>query len=174
MSPLHCAATLLLARHAEAEQAGEPAADGGGSLTATGHRQARALGKELAGRRVAWVYASPLAPALQTAEIAAAVLGVQVTVCSGLRELAAGEGGAEVLARMSAELGGIADAHPGETVLVVSHGDVLGYAVPRLALNLPAGYAQARPLAYAGLVEAATDSDGMVVRGWAGRSLTVS
>ena len=202
MSPLHCAATLLLARHAEAVYEDEWVADRGGSLTLLGRRQARELGESLAGRRVAWVYASPMARAVQTAEIAAAVLGLHVTVREGLREFSVGdhagqpfregmfaasydawlagdaraqvpggESGAEVLARMTAELGGIADAHQGETVLVVSHGDVLGFAVPRLALNLPAGYAQTQPLGYAAVVEAATDSDGMVVRGWAGRNL---
>jgi probable phosphoglycerate mutase len=199
---LHCAATLLLARHAEAEYEDELVADRGGSLTVTGRRQARVLGESLAGRRVAWVYTSPMARAVQTAEIAAGVLGLHVSVREGLREFAVGdhagrpfrenmfaasydawlagdeqarvpggESGAEVLARMAAELAGIADLHPGETVLVVSHGGVLGYAVPHLAVNLPGGFAGEWPLGYADLVEAAADADGMVVRGWAGRGL---
>jgi len=44
---LHCDATLLLARHAEAEYDGPLVGDRGGSLTVRGRQQARALGESL-------------------------------------------------------------------------------------------------------------------------------
>ncbi|PVG82689.1 hypothetical protein DDE18_09990 [Nocardioides gansuensis] len=85
MSDLQCAATLLLARHGEAEYESSHGADEGGSLTARGREQARALAIELAGARVAHLWTSTLARAVQTGEIVAAALGVGVTTRSGLR-----------------------------------------------------------------------------------------
>ena len=49
--------------------------DDGGSLSAAGRGQARALGERLRGERIARVWCSPLSRAVQTAEIAAGVLG---------------------------------------------------------------------------------------------------
>ena len=60
-----------------------------------------------------------------------------------------GESGAEVVARMGAELERIADLHRGEAVLVVSHGGVICTAVPALAGNLPARFAGGRTSATA-------------------------
>jgi len=164
MSSIQCATTIVVARHAEAEYETSEWDDEGGSLTLPGRRQAAELGEALAGRRVAHVWTSTLARAVQTAEIVAARLGVGVTTRRGLREfssgdftgstrdvdpflqtyqrwlegeldvrLPGGETGREVADRFGAVLREVADAHPGETVLVVAHGGVIGLGVPALA-----------------------------------------
>jgi probable phosphoglycerate mutase len=91
MSELFCPATLVLARHGEAEYECVGLSDDGGSLTGSGRRQARELAEGLAGDRVAAVWCSDLSRSVQTAEIAAAALGLTtVTVASGLREVSVG------------------------------------------------------------------------------------
>ncbi len=164
MTALQCAATLVVVRHAEAEYESSEWDDEGGSLTLLGRRQAAALGESLAGRRVAHVWTSTLARAVQTAEIVAARLGVGVTTRRGLCEfssgdlssetrdldpfletyqrwvggdldvrLPGGETGREIADRFGDVLREIADAHPGETVLVVSHGGAIGLGVTAIA-----------------------------------------
>lgn len=91
MSDLFCAANILVARHGEAtyDEVGI-ASDDGGWLTDIGRKQAASLAHELVGRRVAAIWCSDMARAVQTAEIAAAVLGVSVRVRTGLREASVG------------------------------------------------------------------------------------
>lgn len=90
MSDLQCASRLFLARHGEAEYETDLVTDDGGSLTQTGREQARELGDRLRDERISRVWCSPLSRAVQTAEIAAAVLGVDVVVREGLREYGVG------------------------------------------------------------------------------------
>lgn len=90
MTSLQCPARLFVARHAEAEYETDLCSDDGGSLTALGRRQARGLAERLRGERVARVWTSSLSRAVQTAEIAAAVLGADVVVREGLREYGVG------------------------------------------------------------------------------------
>ena len=90
VSDLHCPATLVVARHAEAAFVEDWFSDEGGSLTPAGRGQAHALADSLAGRRVAAVYSSDVSRAVQTAEIVAARLGVAVTACKSLREVCIG------------------------------------------------------------------------------------
>ncbi len=90
MSDLHCPTRVLLARHGEAEYESGLTTDDGGSLTAAGRQQARDLGERLRDQHVARVWCSPLSRAVQTAEIAAAVLGVDGVVREGLREYGVG------------------------------------------------------------------------------------
>lgn len=90
MSDLHCPSRVLLARHGEAEYESGLTTDDGGSLTAAGRQQARDLGERLSDRHVARVWCSPLSRAVQTAEIAASILGVDVVVREGLREYGVG------------------------------------------------------------------------------------
>ncbi len=90
MSSLQCPARILVARHGEADYETDLISDDGGSLSALGRKQSRALGERLAGERVARVWTSPLSRAVQTAEIAASVLGSDVVVREGLREYAVG------------------------------------------------------------------------------------
>ena len=89
MSSLHCPARVYLARHGEATYETGAVSDGDGQLTPEGRAQARRLGETLRGERIARVWTSPLARAVQTAEIAAGVLGVGVVVRQGLREYGA-------------------------------------------------------------------------------------
>lgn len=91
VSDLFCAATLLFARHGEAEYAERHFSDEGGTLTWRGREQAARLGEGLAGRRIARVWSSDLARAVQTAEIAAHRLGVGVVTRPGLREVDVGD-----------------------------------------------------------------------------------
>jgi broad specificity phosphatase PhoE len=156
MTEPFCPATLLLTRSAET------AADRG--LSMPGRAEARRLAEALRPRRVALVYCSPAVRAVQTAEIAAGVLGCPVRVRAELADVhtdvhrsdqgwlaaarqrwyagdlraAAGDGerGADVLARVRSVLEQIADEHRGETVLIVGHGLALSLAVARLARNL--------------------------------------
>jgi broad specificity phosphatase PhoE len=91
VSDLQCPARVFFARHGEAEYETELLMDHGGSLTTAGRAQARELGEKLRGERIVHVYCSTISRAVQTAELAAAVLGVEVTVREGLVELALGE-----------------------------------------------------------------------------------
>jgi 2,3-bisphosphoglycerate-dependent phosphoglycerate mutase len=91
MSDLHCPARLIVARHGEAVYETDTMTDSGGSLTTLGRGQARELGERLAGERVAGVVCSELSRSVQTAEIAAAALGLPVEVRRGLQEFAIGD-----------------------------------------------------------------------------------
>jgi len=161
-------ATILVARHAEAEYETHHWADEGGSLTRVGRDQAHALGRRLAERGIAHVYASTYARAVQTAEIAASRLGVTVTTREGLREfsvgsmagsraddpfaetygawlagdldrrLPGGESGAELRLRMHHVLYEIEERHRGETVLAISHGGLMRLTLPLILTREPA------------------------------------
>lgn len=91
MSDLQCAATLLVARHGDAEY-GHPSvlSDEGGWLSAKGIEQTTALAQSLAGRRVAAVRTSTLARAVQSGAVAAEVLGVDSHAVEGLEEFSVG------------------------------------------------------------------------------------
>lgn len=91
MSTLQCPTTIILARHAEAEYEDANWSDVGGSLTARGRLQARELATSLRDRRIAHVWCSSYARAVQTGEIAAALLGVGATTREGLREFLVGD-----------------------------------------------------------------------------------
>lgn len=81
---------MFVARHGEAEYESDLISDDGGSLTRLGRSQARDLAESLSGERVARVWTSPMSRAVQTAEIVAARLGVDVVVREGLREYGVG------------------------------------------------------------------------------------
>jgi broad specificity phosphatase PhoE len=166
MSDLHCPATVLVARHGEAEHESELLSDAGGSLTATGRAQSRELADCLADRNVALVYTSPLSPAVQTAEIVAGRLGCSVRVREAFVEPPADDSAEHVIARMSAGLEEIADLHRGETVLVVTHGWVMGLVLPHLAANLPDSHGVGRPLPGCCPVRMSVDADGWHCAEW--------
>ncbi|MGA9346720.1 MAG: histidine phosphatase family protein, partial [Nocardioidaceae bacterium] len=90
MSDLFCPATVIVARHGEAEYDSDHVSDDGGSLTVAGRSQAMELAESLRGRRVAAVWCSDMARSVQTAEIVAGVLSVPVRVRPGLREFSVG------------------------------------------------------------------------------------
>ena len=91
MSDLHCAATLLIARHGDAEY-GHPSvlSDEGGWLSDKGIEQTTALAQSLATRRVARVYTSTFARAVESGALAAKVLGVDARAVTGLEEFSVG------------------------------------------------------------------------------------
>jgi broad specificity phosphatase PhoE len=188
MTSLQCATTLVVARHGEAEYESSEWNGEGGSLTQLGRKQAADLAASLAGRRVAHVWTSTLARAVQTAEIVAARLGIGVTTRVGLCEfgpgslggprdldpfvetylrwmdgeldvrLPGGDTGREIADRFGDVLREIADAHPGETVLVVSHGGAIGLGVPAIArMDAARG-----PLGNCDTVEVLADADAWV------------
>lgn len=202
MSDLQCAATVVVARHGEAEYDLPGVSDDGGSLTLAGRQQALALAEQLADRRIASVWCSDLARAVQTAEIVAGALGCGVRVRAGLREFGVGdwaggdyrdagfaalfeswrsgdldvgppgaETGAQVVARMAAELESIADAYRGETCLVVTHGGSMTMALPWLARNVAADLAWGHSVPNCGTAEMAVDADGWVLRSWPGLTI---
>lgn len=68
-----------------------------------------------------------------------------------------GESGAEVAQRFGAVLDEAVEQHTGETVLVFSHGGVMGVGLPALVGNLAQDMAEQHPLPSCGLVELAAD-----------------
>ncbi len=91
MTDLQCAARVFVARHGEAAYESELLSDAGGWLTPLGRDQARVLAESMAGERIARVWTSDMARAVQTGEIVAARLGVDVIVRKGLREFGVGD-----------------------------------------------------------------------------------
>ncbi|HEX3931735.1 MAG TPA: histidine phosphatase family protein [Nocardioides sp.] len=91
MSDVHCPARIIVARHGEAEYETPEMNAAGGSLTTLGRAQARDLGERLRPEKVAAVISSELSRAVQTAEIAAGVLGLPVRVRERIAEFPAGD-----------------------------------------------------------------------------------
>ena len=203
MSDLQCAARVFVARHGEAVYESELLSDAGGWLSPLGREQARALAERVAPERISRVWTSDMARAVQTGEIVAAALGVDVVVRKGLREfgvgdaagttgdpdpfaetfaawldgdLAAripgGESGEDVVERYTAVLDEIADAHRGESVLVVSHGGVMCMALSAVARNLALSHSRDLPMPNCGVVALEGDADGWVARSWADSTLS--
>ena len=77
-----------------------------------------------------------------------------------------------MVARYEAVLEEVADAHRGESVLVVSHGGVMCLVLPLLARNLAPDHTRDLPLPNCGVVALEADADGWVARSWAGTPLT--
>jgi broad specificity phosphatase PhoE len=141
--------TLLLARHGETDWNRELRIQGHSDvdLNEAGRAQARALAEELAGVDLDAVYSSDLSRARETADIVAATKGLRVRIDPELREREYGswegltreeieqrfgthahhdgETDAQVRERMVRAATRIVAAHPGENVLVVSHGGAL-------------------------------------------------
>lgn len=129
MSALQCATTMVIACPVDTSQA----TPGGPVLSERGRRQAADLADLLSSRRVAHVWTSTTATAALTGAWIAERLGVGSTVSEGLRELDLSEvadpeapllrSGAEgtLVEPFTETLQEIADIHPGETVLIVSH-----------------------------------------------------
>jgi len=149
--------TLLLVRHGETDWNADGRLQGRTDrpLSEFGRLQASQLAEELADERVAAIYASDLSRARETAAIVGERLGLAVVLDPGLREKDWGtwEGltpverdrvefvGESTEAHQERVLGAlrrIADRHPGERVLVVTHGGsmrrvqtaALGVALP--------------------------------------------
>ncbi len=203
MSDLQCAARVFVARHGEAVYESDLLSDAGGWLSPLGRDQAQALAERVAPERIARVWTSDMARAVQTGEIVAAALGADVVVRTGLREfgvgdaagttgdpdpfaetfaawlggdltarIPGGESGEDVVERYTAVLDEIADAHRGESVLVVSHGGVMCMALSAVARNLALSHSRDLPMPHCGVVALEGDVDGWVARSWADRPLS--
>jgi 2,3-bisphosphoglycerate-dependent phosphoglycerate mutase len=82
-----------------------------------------------------------------------------------------GESGTELAARVRAVLEEVAGSHPGESVLVISHGGAMGVGLPALAANLPSDIIRLHPLPNCGVVElTAQSADWRAVR-WLDRAV---
>src|SRR5262245_52525500 len=133
--------TLLLVRHGETDWNAEGRLQGHTDrpLNSFGREQANQLAGRLAGDGIAAVYASDLARARETAEIVGERLGLTVVIDPDLREKNwgtwegltgperdrvefVGESTQEHSERMLRAVRRIAERHPGDRVLVVTHG----------------------------------------------------
>lgn len=83
-----------------------------------------------------------------------------------------GESGEDVVQRYTAVLEEIADAHRGESVLVVSHGGVMCMALSAVARNLALSHSRDVPMPNCGVVALEGDADGWVARSWADQPLS--
>jgi broad specificity phosphatase PhoE len=141
--------TLILARHGETDWNRDGIWQGHGdpSLNDLGRRQAAELAERLAAVELAALYSSDLRRAYETAEIVAAVKGLDITADPDLREMDVGSWSgltSEEIATRFPEmthhdgevreafdtralgvLRRIAGAHEGSSVLVVTHGGVI-------------------------------------------------
>ncbi|HEX7526613.1 MAG TPA: histidine phosphatase family protein [Gaiellaceae bacterium] len=136
--------TLLLIRHGETDWNAEGRLQGHTDrpLNDHGRRQAAALAERLAGEAVAAVYSSDLARARETAEILAERLGLPVVDDPDLRERNwgnweglrgternrieyVGEAQDAHAERVIRAVRRIAELHPGERIVVVTHGGSL-------------------------------------------------
>ncbi|HXY17309.1 MAG TPA: histidine phosphatase family protein [Gaiellaceae bacterium] len=149
MAVTSTATTILLVRHGETDWNRDRRIQGHTDvpLNESGREQSRRLAETLAGDSLAAIYSSDLCRAVETASILAARAGLAVRTASGLREKhfgtwegltdavalerfphvrtgpwGDGETTDAMAARVTAALREIADAHAGETVLVVTHG----------------------------------------------------
>jgi broad specificity phosphatase PhoE len=133
--------TLLLVRHGETDWNAEGRLQGHTDrpLTPFGREQAKKLAERLEGDGIAAVYASDLSRARETAEIVGERLGLTVVIDPDLREMNwgswegltgperdrvefVGETTEEHADRTLRAVRRIAEGHPGERVLVVTHG----------------------------------------------------
>jgi len=83
---------MLVARHGDAGYAeGGVLSDDDGALTDKGRDQVRHLVEQVRSRRVAAVYSSQMGRAVESAELAAAQLGLRSLVVDGLQEFSVGD-----------------------------------------------------------------------------------
>jgi 2,3-bisphosphoglycerate-dependent phosphoglycerate mutase len=170
ISDLQCPATVLLACHGEATEAADGVMSGErGVLTETGRRQVHQLVEQVRSRRVAAVFGARTGPAVQSADLAAAELGLRAVVVDGLQELTGGdlvEVSPADLRWFTKAIGEIADVHRGETVLVFTYGGAISAAVPGVWVTMGNDGNMGNDLAGQGflpscsLVEVAVDGDG--------------
>ena len=152
--------TLLLVRHGETDWNADGRLQGHTDrpLNEYGRRQARELASRLAGEGADALYASDLARARETAEIVGVELGLPVVLDADLRERNwgtwegltpserdavefEGESHEEHRERIMRAVRRIAERHPGQRVVVVTHGGsmrriqaaVMGVALPVVA-----------------------------------------
>jgi broad specificity phosphatase PhoE len=82
-----------------------------------------------------------------------------------------GESGKDVASRYATTLAEVADAHRGETVLVVGHETAMCISLPTLATNLRPGFAREHGLGNGDFAELVADTDEWRAVNWAGLPL---
>ena len=173
MSDLQCPATLIIAAHGEAKNAPGGVQSWDAGLTVKGREQVRHLVRQIAQRRIAGVYSSPMGSAIESAELAASELGLRSVVVEGLQELSAvdlaGDSSHDEQ-RFTEAIQEIADVHRGETVLVFSHAGAMTLAIPKLSVNARGGLAGQRFLPNCAAAEVEVDADGWRLVSWPERS----
>jgi probable phosphoglycerate mutase len=205
MSDLQCPATFLIARHGEAKSHVNGVRSNGGVLTDKGKKQVQQLVERLRRRRVAAVYSSQMAPALESAALAASQLGLRPVVIDGLQELSvgdlegvtfssnptqdvidawlfgnldvgtpAGKDSQRVIKRFGEAIGGIADTHRGEGVLIFTQGGVISLAIPWLSLNMRNDLDGRRFVPNCAFAELEVDADGWRLLAWPGAAHVTS
>ncbi len=102
----------------------------GVGMTERGRAEIAAQAERFAGEKIAAIYASPLQRTRETAEIVAARLGLPIEFRDDLLELGA------VQHRIVAAIVELTERHLDETVVLVSHGDVIRSALVFL-LGMP-------------------------------------
>jgi probable phosphoglycerate mutase len=189
VSDLHCPATLLVARHGDADYPhAKVLSDDGGWLTDKGKDQVRQLAESLRSQR-----------AVESGALAAEVLGVESRAVDGLEEFSVGalagrdhddpelmgvfeawksghlgtfipggESGKQALDRYRGALEEIADQHRGETVLVFTHGGVMSFCLPRMGRNVRNDLAAQLFLPNCAVAEISIDADDVTVVSWPG------
>lgn len=91
MGDLQCPATLLIARHGDADYEHlHVLSDSGGWLTETGRAQTKELAESLSHRKVARVFTSRMQRAVESGTLAAAILDVDCVPLDGLEEFSVG------------------------------------------------------------------------------------
>lgn len=153
MSDLQCPVIVLVARHADVD---------GDRLSADGERQVADLADGLSDRRVSAVFTSPGPAARCTADEVARRLGMPVRELPGAGERLTQESEEAVVGRFADAVEEISDVFRGETVLLVTHGDVIGLALPRLSAPVP----DDRAVPPGAVAEVHVDADGWALRSW--------
>ena len=149
----------MLVRHAEAVAPSDPRQEQNDRpLAGAGHREAERLADELAAEAVAAIYSSPYPRAVQTVEPLARRLGLEIGLVDDLRErllspgaladwreelqrswtdfgyaLEHGESAAEAQRRVTEVLATLRRRHPGERIVVASHGNLIALALHAIA-----------------------------------------
>lgn len=81
---------------------------------------------------------------------------------------AGGESARQVATRFCAALEEVADQHPGETVLVVSHGGAMALAIPSSCLGADPALRRAHWLPHCGIAELSIGAEGWQLTRWPG------
>jgi uncharacterized phosphatase len=156
--------TIYLVRHGETDWNKQHRIQGSTDipLNDTGRGQAAATGRLLARRSWDGIYASPLSRAFETAEIVGEALGLAPKPAPPLVERGYGdvegltgdeiderfpgetpvpgrETREEVARRVIPAIVAIAERHPGQSIIIVSHGGVIRTVLNEIAPDLPTG-----------------------------------
>jgi broad specificity phosphatase PhoE len=87
------------------------------------------------------------------------------------REMPGAGTGRDLIRRFRVAIDAVVDAHPNQTVIVISHGGVMSMAVPRLCTNIPDDVARQRYLPNCAIVAVGIDNGTWQLLGdWPGRA----